>query len=71
MRWRVPKSFLAKLAEPQQSRRDDARTRYDPKVDMSFVRSDGVWTAAIDHNRHARTKKADIEKGEDQKDRWR
>ena len=45
--------------------------RYDDRAQVSVVDVDGAVTLAVDADGGAQTKKADIEKGEDQKDRWR
>jgi hypothetical protein len=41
---------------------------YDEAADMLMVLEDGKWIYAIDGKEKRRTKKCDIEKGEDQKD---
>ncbi len=47
------------------------RTRYDDERDELLVLVDGSWIPAIDSpDGGPRTKKADVETGEDQKDRW-
>ena len=46
---------------------------YNDSLDMMMVFEDGEWILAIDGQVQRRTKKCDIEKGEDQKDSrmWR
>lgn len=63
------RSFLARLAVPQQPRPSE-RTRYDVERDELLVRREGRWVAAIDADVTPKSKKADIEKGEDRKDQW-
>lgn len=41
---------------------------YDEKLDMLMIRENGSLIPAIDSDHFLNTKKADIEKGEDQKD---
>ena len=41
---------------------------YDDSIDMLMVLEDGKWIYAIDGKEKRKTKKCDIEKGEDQKD---
>jgi hypothetical protein len=43
---------------------------YDAKRQVSVVETDGKTVAAVELSGPPQTKKADIEKGEDQKDRW-
>lgn len=64
------KSFLASLARTQAPSRPSERIRYDEALDELVVQRDGVWVPAVDTDEPPMTKKADIEKGEDQKDRW-
>ena len=45
--------------------------RYDDAAQVSLVEIDGHVTLAVEARGGAPTKKADIEKTEDQKDRWR
>ena len=63
-------SFLARLARPQRRARRSERVWYDDASDMLMVRRNGRWVPGIDASESPATKKADIEKGEDQKDRW-
>ena len=46
---------------------------YNDSLDMMMVFEDGKWIFAIDGKKKRKTKKCDIEKGEDQKDNriWR
>jgi hypothetical protein len=49
----------------------DVVTRYDYELDELLVLQDGQWIAAVDMDHGApKTKKFDIEKGEDVKGRW-
>jgi hypothetical protein len=43
-------------------------TSYDESADMMIVFEDGKWVFAIDGTEERKTKKCDVEKGEDQKD---
>jgi hypothetical protein len=43
---------------------------YDPERQVSVAQVDGRTVAAVELSVPPQTKKADIEKGEDQKDRW-
>jgi hypothetical protein len=43
---------------------------YDAERQISVVHLDGLTVAAVERSVPPQTKKADIEKGEDQKDRW-
>jgi hypothetical protein len=62
--------FLAARATPQYRAVARQATRYDKTEDQLLVLEGKVWIPAIDAKEPPRTKKADIEKGEDQKDRW-
>ena len=44
------------------------KTFYDHSKDMMMVLENGRWILAIDGQEERKTKKCDIEKGEDQKD---
>jgi hypothetical protein len=66
----VAKSFIARRATRQTPELGE-RVRYDADRDIALVLRDGNWVAAIVAGSGPQTKKADIEKGEDQKDRWR
>ena len=62
--------LLLRMARPQ-TRSVGEPTRYDPELDELLVRTAGRWVPAIDlPTGGPRTKKADVETGEDQKDRW-
>jgi len=65
----MARTMLARLAA-QQARQPSERTRYDPTRSILTVRRNGRWVAALDTSDPPKTKKGDIEKGEDQKDRW-
>lgn len=45
-------------------------SRYDEDLDELVVADSGRWVPALDSTEKPETKKADLEKGEDQKDRW-
>lgn len=62
--------FLADRATPQVARAERQLTRYDQSSDELMVLESGTWIFATESKDPPRTKKADIEKGEDQKDRW-
>jgi hypothetical protein len=49
----------------------DSPVRYNDAAQMSLVEIDGRPALAVEARGGAPTKKADIEKAEDQKDRWR
>ncbi len=57
----------------RQPRRAERSTsfRYDNSAQVSLVDINGRIALAVEAEGGAPTKKADIEKGEDQKDRWR
>ena len=59
--------FLTRFRTRQKDR-SHLRTKYDWGLDQLVVHEDGNWTEAINSSRFAlESKKADIEKGEDQK----
>lgn len=59
---------LARTQEPRPLR----PYRYVEADDALCIEIDGAWVAAIDAPGEApETKKADLERGEDQKERWR
>ena len=62
--------LILQLARPQKPSRAQA-TKYDGDRDELLVREAGRWVPAVDSAVGGlRTKKADVETGEDQKDRW-
>jgi hypothetical protein len=65
------KSMLGRLAQEQGLRARPEPTRYSDALDVLLVRREGRWKPAVWEKEPPQTKKADIEKGEDQKDRWR
>ena len=46
----------------------DEHASYDESADMMIVFENGKWIFAIDGAEERKTKKCDVEKGEDQKD---
>lgn len=61
------KPFLFRFRTRQQPA-PKVEVEYDSKLDCLMVREDGSWVPAISSSRYALfSKKADIEKGEDQK----
>ncbi len=63
------KPLLVRLAEVQDLR-DSPEARYDESLDELVVKHGSEWIPALDSGESPETKKADLEKGEDQKDRW-
>ena len=62
--------LLFRMATPQREQRSQL-CRYDDDLDELLVLVSGRWTPAVDSPTGGRnTKKADVETGEDQKDRW-
>jgi hypothetical protein len=66
----VKRPLLLRLAQRQEPKPGEP-TLYDMATDELLVLVDGRWIPAIDSAEGGRsTKKADVETGEDQKDRW-
>lgn len=65
--------FKKEVISPSRAALKDDGESYDDSLDMMMVFEDGKWIFAIDGKKKRRTKKCDIEKGEDQKDSrmWR
>ncbi len=63
------KPLIVRLAEAQQLRASH-EVRYDETLDELVVKDGSKWIPALDSGESPETKKADLEKGEDQKDRW-
>jgi hypothetical protein len=62
--------LLLRMAQEEESSHGEP-TRYDAATDELLVFVDGQWVPAIDSPHGSpSTKKADVETGEDQKDRW-
>lgn len=62
--------YLLELARTQ-SAHQGPPFRYDDTLDQLLVEFEGTWIPAIDApTASPMTKKKDIEKGEDSKDRW-
>jgi len=60
-----PSLFLV-LAERQASKLDTVAERYDDDRDELLIEHDGIWIPAATHpDGPPKTKKADIERGED------
>lgn len=64
--WLLDQATIRQLSE-----RATVAVRYDDLRQMSVIDQDGREVLAVDAVGGSPTKKADIEKGEDQKDRWR
>jgi hypothetical protein len=63
--------FLVRMAIPQRTS-PELPSRYDPDRDELLVLIEESWVPAVDSPRGGpKTKKHDVEIGEDQKDRWR
>ena len=62
--------WLLTLATRQRGRVASTPVAYDEARQIAVVEQDGLVVPAIDSERPPQTKKADIEKAEDQKDRW-
>ncbi len=59
-------SLFVVLAERQGSELDTVAERYDDDRDELLVECDGIWISAANHpDGPPKTKKADIERGED------
>jgi len=65
--------FKKEVISPSRAAINDDTEWYNDSLDMMMIFEDGKWVFAIDGQRERRTKKCDIEKGEDQKDNrmWR
>lgn len=65
--------FKREVISPSRAALEYSEEFYSESRDMMMVFEDGKWILAIDGRRRRRTKKCDIEKGEDVKDRreWR
>ena len=64
--------FLARSAVQQSRVTRSGRYKYDSSVSMTLVKRGEKWIPAVDDHDDDPpvTKKADIERGEDQKSRW-
>lgn len=63
--------LLIRMATPQKAH-PGLPSRYDAERDELLVQIDGEWIPAVDSPQGGpKTKKHDVETGEDQKDRWR
>lgn len=65
--------FKKEVISPSRAALGSDAESYNDSLDMMMVFEDGKWIFAIDGRIQRRTKKCDIEKGEDQKDSriWR
>jgi hypothetical protein len=61
--------FLRQLSVARVPKRSQP-ARYDRDRDELLVRERGRWIPAVESEEPPRTKKADLEKSDDQKDRW-
>lgn len=60
--------FKREVVSPRHAALKNDDELYDESADMLMVFEDGKWIYAIDGREKRKTKKCDIEKGEDQKD---
>jgi hypothetical protein len=65
-----PSPWLFLRATHQRGRVPTDRLPYDDELQVSVMGDNGSTVPAVKHRSPPQTKKADIEKGEDQKDRW-
>ena len=65
--------FKKEVISPSRAALNSDDESYNNSLDMMMVFEDGKWIFAIDGKKKRKTKKCDIEKGEDQKDNriWR
>ena len=65
--------FKKEVISPSRAALKSDDESYNDSLDMMMVFEDGKWIFAIDGKKKRKTKKCDIEKGEDQKDNriWR
>jgi hypothetical protein len=63
--------WLFSLATRRRASRSETPLAYDPERQVTVAWKEGRLVSALDVAIPRVTKKADIEKGEDQKDRWR
>lgn len=65
--------FKREVTSPSRAALNSDDELYDDSLDMMMALEDGKWIFAIDGMEERKTKKCDIEKGEDQKDErmWR
>lgn len=59
--------FRKEVTSPSRAALDE-KISYDDCIDMMLVFENGKWVFAIDSAEERKTKKCDVEKGEDQKD---
>jgi hypothetical protein len=62
--------WLLSLATKQRGRVPTGPIRYDADQQIAVVEQAGELVPAVETRAPTQTKKADIEKGEDRKDRW-
>ena len=62
--------FFLKQLSVRRVRQKTQPARYDRDRDELLVLEGGRWIPGIDSKEPPRTKKADLEKSDDQKDRW-
>ena len=62
--------WLLSLATRQRGRVPTEPVRYDDARQIAVIEQAGELVPAVEASRPLETKKADIEKGEDRKDRW-
>lgn len=60
--------FKKEVISPSRAALKNDDESYNDSFDMMMVFEDGKWIFAIDGKEKRKTKKCDIEKGEDQKD---
>jgi hypothetical protein len=66
----TPEPWLLSLATRQRGRIPTEPVAYNEDLQIGVVDVDGLAIPAVQTSRPLETKKADIEKGEDRKDRW-
>jgi len=60
--------FKKEVLSPSRAALESDDESYNDSLEMMMVFEDGKWIFAIDGKEKRKTKKCDIEKGEDQKD---
>jgi hypothetical protein len=60
--------FKKEVTSPSRAALESDDESYNDSLDMMMVFENGKWVFAIDGKEERKTKKCDIEKGEDQKD---
>jgi hypothetical protein len=66
----VAMGFFLRQLSVSRVRQRSQPARYDAERDELLVREGGKWIPGVESEEPPRTKKADLEKSDDQKDRW-